>query len=88
MPKMNPVLFQKIQEAFPDARVGLILGDEIAVVLVRGHMRTIFKPDPKLLEEEYTEELLEQVMAQLWQAHTDVDAFYEPKEYQDGSHSI
>jgi hypothetical protein len=85
---MNPVLFQTVQERFPDARVGLILGDEVAIVLVRGHMRTIYRPDPKLLEEEYTPELLEKVIAEIWQAHNEVDIFYSPHDYDAGSHAI
>lgn len=80
MTKMNPMMFQRIQDEFPDARVGLVLGDEVAIVLVRGHMRTIFKPDKKLLEEEYSEELMLKVLQEIAEAHTNVDVFYEYKE--------
>lgn len=90
MSKMNPVMFQRIQSAFPDAQVGLVLGDEVAVILIRGHMRTIYKPDPELLEKDFDEELMQQVLNEIWQAHTNVDVFYEyrPEDYQDGTHRI
>lgn len=75
--KMNPKLFQAVQEAFPRSRVGILLGDEVSIVLTRGHMRTIYKPDPALLEKDATEELIQQVLDEIYRAHNEVDAYYE-----------
>lgn len=89
MTKMNPMMFQRIQDEFPDARVGLVLGDEVAIVLVRGSMRTIFKPSAELLEREFDEELMAEVLEEVQRAHTQVDLFYTPKDYTaDGTHRI
>lgn len=86
---MNAKLIKALQDAFPEARVGFMVGtDEVMVVLVRGHMRTVFKPAPEFLGSDVDDETCAKIVELVRQAHTEVDVFYEPADYDTGSHAI
>lgn len=87
---MRTKLPKLIADAFPDARVfeGLFDG-QVYILLRRGAMQTLFKPDIAIWDAEFDADKAEAILQIIRDLPTQVDPYYDITENKDdGSHSI